>query len=251
MSEHTIQSLWIGKTLSNNERLCLHSFIHHGNEFHLYVYDEIPDIPEGVMVKDANAIIPASRIFRDNAYTYASFADWFRLKMLYELGGWWVDMDVVCLQPFKISDPYCISSEWNYKMTATEVNNTCLKCPPGAQYIGALLQMVEEKVHSGDPVKWGDVGVYLFRQKAEQYEELTKYCREPEAFCPLPYFDLSTLICPGNYHPASNTMAIHLWNEIWRRGNLDKNARYHPESVYEKLKEIYLPADKVLTPLLR
>ncbi|RYZ25830.1 MAG: hypothetical protein EOO10_17210 [Chitinophagaceae bacterium] len=38
------------------------------------------------------------------------------------------------------------------------------------------------------------------------------------------------------YRVTGNTFAIHLCNEIWKRGNLNKNERYHHWSLYEKLK---------------
>jgi hypothetical protein len=76
MSNKIIQSLWIGDTLSNNELLCLRSFIYHHHEFHLYAYNEIPGVPDGIKIKDANTIIPADHLFKDTFGTYASFADW-------------------------------------------------------------------------------------------------------------------------------------------------------------------------------
>ena len=45
MSEK-IQSLWIGNTLSNVEKLCINSYIKNGHEFDLYTYGEIDNIPE-------------------------------------------------------------------------------------------------------------------------------------------------------------------------------------------------------------
>ena len=38
----------------------------------------------------------------------------------------------------------------------------------------------------------------------------------------------------------ANTHAIHLWNELWRRSNQDKDARYPAGCLYEQLKERYL-----------
>ena len=34
-----------------------------------------------------------------------------------------------------------------------------------------------------------------------------------------------------------NMIAVHLWNEVWRRHGMDKNKTYHPESLYEQLKK--------------
>lgn len=241
MSNQIIQSLWVGKELSNNELMCVHSYLRHGHHFHLYTYDGINRIPAGVEVRDANEILPASALFTHSAYSYASFADWFRLRLLFIRGGWWVDMDTVCMRPFDIPEAYCFSSERHYSLTKEEISNTFMKAPAGDVHIGRLLAMVETRISEQQGrIQWGDLGVFLLRKELEQLEVLRPYVRPPAVFCPLDYFNLSDLICPGDYQPGPETFAIHLWNEIWKRGNLDKNAIYHPDSLYERLKLLYL-----------
>jgi hypothetical protein len=56
----------------------------------------------GVRLKDANTILPQEEIFYfENDLTHrpdiAPFADYFRIKLLYEVGGWYCDVDTVCL----------------------------------------------------------------------------------------------------------------------------------------------------------
>ena len=48
----------------------------------------------------------ASDIFRyrDNG-SYAGFANFFRYELLRKRGGWWVDLDTICLRPFPASIP--------------------------------------------------------------------------------------------------------------------------------------------------
>ncbi len=93
-----IQSLWIGSALSTMERLSLTSFVAAGHNVHLYTYDDVAGVPEGVELRDANAILPRSRIFRYAEHdTVSGFSNFFRYKLLLERGGWWVDTDVVCL----------------------------------------------------------------------------------------------------------------------------------------------------------
>lgn len=112
-----INGLWIGSKLSPLELLTLHSFVNHGHIFQLWLYDEVENtLPEGVIRKDANTIIPKRNIFRKKSSdpkhgvgkgSYGSpFSDLFRYKLLYEIGGWWVDMDVTCLKPFEFDNPY-------------------------------------------------------------------------------------------------------------------------------------------------
>ena len=89
-----VQSLWIGDRLSTLERLSVCSFLANGHEYHLYVYDDVINVPSEVSIKDANEILPQSELFKVNG-SLALFSDWFRWELLLRSGGIWVDMDLV------------------------------------------------------------------------------------------------------------------------------------------------------------
>src|SRR5437588_8393960 len=100
-SRRTIQGFWSGPPLSAINWACLRSFLAAGHHFVLYTYDLL-DVPQGVVVKDACEILPRRSIFHfQNVLTQQSdlgpFADYFRLKLLAEKGGWYCDVDTVCL----------------------------------------------------------------------------------------------------------------------------------------------------------
>ena len=83
-----IQSLWWGP-MTNLERLSAASYIKNGHPYHLYTYATfggIPNPPEGVVVKDAEDILPISEVA---PFTYlANFADRRdRLGSAYSMGG--------------------------------------------------------------------------------------------------------------------------------------------------------------------
>lgn len=126
-------SLWIGDVLSDLELLTIRSFINHGHTFRLWSYGEIKtDLPEGVLLGDANEIIPQEQVFsykNANVYghgkgSYAGFSDIFRYKLLYERGGWWTDMDVTCLKPIFSDKPYYFRPHHTL-----EVVGNVMKCP--------------------------------------------------------------------------------------------------------------------------
>ena len=107
-----IQGLWVGPELSVMEQLSVSSFLRHGHQYHLYVYDDVKNIPAGTVIKDGNEILSASRIFQyKQQASYSGFSNFFRYKLLLERGGWWVDTDTVCLKPFDFSEEYVFSSE--------------------------------------------------------------------------------------------------------------------------------------------
>ena len=162
-----VHGLWIGP-LSRLERLTLCSFLAKGHEFHLWRYEDAPDaLPRGVVVRDANEILTREKVFRKRVAdgelrlgegSYATFADLFRTKLLHELGGIWVDMDVLCLRPFDFEQPYVFRA---HRLGA--VLNV-IKCPPGSKLTGEFLDRDERtgqreldvvrfhsRLHRGDP----------------------------------------------------------------------------------------------------
>ena len=52
-----VQSLWIGPSLSNLEKLSISSFIKNGHDFHLYAHEPVEGIPPGTTLKDGNDIL--------------------------------------------------------------------------------------------------------------------------------------------------------------------------------------------------
>lgn len=232
-----IQGLWIGPELSNMEQLSIASFLENGHAYHLYVYDEVKNVPARAVVKDANEILPAARIFQyQHQASYAGFANFFRYKLLLERGGWWVDTDVVCLKPFDFADEYVFATEADGERDA--VSSGVIKAPAGSEVMAYAWQVCAEK----DPrqLKWGETGPQLITKAVDRFS-LAQYQKPCHYFNPVGYMDWHKVLGPdaeGLLHEDS--YAIHLWNEMWRRAaGKDKNAAYDPNCLYERLKTRY------------
>ena len=75
-------------------------------------------------IKDAREVLPESEIFFDckkNKYTIASFSDYFRYNMLYQNGGWWVDMDVICIKHFDLDSSFVFATERHGEKTFSAI----------------------------------------------------------------------------------------------------------------------------------
>lgn len=97
----TFQAFWHGPPLGTINRACLRTFVRHGHTVELFVYDPI-EVPGGVVLRDASVVIPRDELFYfDNDITgeqdLGPFSDLFRFKLLHDRGGWWCDVDTVCL----------------------------------------------------------------------------------------------------------------------------------------------------------
>ncbi len=97
------QGFWHGPPLGPLRSACLASFVALGHRYELYVYEPV-QVPAGVVLRDANEIIPQGEVFYyDNEVIgkpdIGPFSDLFRFKLLLERGGWWSDVDAICLSP--------------------------------------------------------------------------------------------------------------------------------------------------------
>jgi hypothetical protein len=238
-----IQGLWTGSRLSLMEKLSIASFIKNGHEYHLYAYEDIKDVPKGTLIKDANAIIPKGQLFvlRDRNTT-AGFANLFRYRLLFEKGGYWCDTDVICLKPFDFETDYVFGLE-NYRRSRSKINNAIIKAPADS----ALLRFCYETARNEDPKElvWGVIGPELFGS-AVAHHGMTGQALPPYVFYPLEWWKWRDALAGGLFTRTAvklksrQSHAIHLWQEMWRLEEIDKNATYDFRCIYEVLKRRYL-----------
>jgi len=251
-----IQSLWIGNELSLLEQLVISSFLANGHEFHLYVYAPIACIPDGTLIKDANVILKKKEIFTCNG-SYALFADWFRWKLLNRMGGYWVDMDVVCLKPFDFADDIVFGME-DVSMPA----NSVLKFPPDHALTSLMITKCEESYGARGPIlkqirstlrrmlwgnkkddlPWGHAGGPTGFRSALEMCGLLELGKPASIFYPVHYSNWQDIFFGRQDGPGvdlTDSYGLHFWNELLRGSPLDKNDRYAEGSLVEVLKERY------------
>jgi hypothetical protein len=96
-----INMFWSGPPPSPIHWACVNSFVSNGFDVQLYSYDLV-STPRGVTLCDAREVVPREHLFLfDNPFSgtgdIAPFVDYFRLKLLQNNGGWYADMDTICL----------------------------------------------------------------------------------------------------------------------------------------------------------
>lgn len=152
-----INFLWIGDTLTKMGQLSLKSFIDHGHESVLWIYDKnCKNIPDGVIIEDAGQIIHPDKVFaykgqgdcRDRSY--GGFSDIFRYYLLQEVGGWYCDMDVTCLQNFEAIS----NTEYVFRphSIAKYVGNI-LKTPKNNEFLKECIIRTEKEINE-DNYRW-------------------------------------------------------------------------------------------------
>lgn len=232
-----VQGLWIGPRLSAMERMSISSFLANGHEYHLYTYGPVEGVPPGAVVRDGCEILPRSMIFRYTGFdTVAGFSNFFRYKLLLERGGWWADADVVCLRPFDFDGEHVFGAE--LAPGEVVVGSGIIRAPAESRAMKYAWRVCAAK--RTDELRWGETGPRLV-QEAVRECGLEGSVMPFEVFSPLCYSEWRRVLEPGGvgeFGPA--THAVHLWNEMWRRAGEDKDASFHPDCLYERLKAKYL-----------
>jgi hypothetical protein len=236
-SNSFVQSLWVGKGLSTMERLTISSFLRQGHGFHLYAYSSLTGVPAGTTVLDAAEILPETDIFQyPQGGSVAGFANFFRYKLLLEKGGWWTDMDYVCLTPLDFADDLVFGSEMD--RGERFITNSMLKLPPHsafAEYAWQRCRATDTKT-----ITWGETGPKLAAEAVRSLG-LERHVQEPSVFCPLDYRSWQAALDPDiDLQFEADTRAVHLWHEKWRRAGQDHDASYPAGCLYERLKSRYL-----------
>lgn len=213
MSE--FQSFWFGEELPPYQRLAMKSFVDFGHRYTLYGYRKF-DVPEGVALRDANEILPESRVFLYGERagigrgSVAGFANLFRYHLLHREGGWWVDTDVVCLSDKVPSDETFIGWE-----DEELIGCAILRFPEDNWVVRELRDAAER---AGADVEWGATGPRLLTRIALEHglpvhPQSTSY--------PVQARDALQLLmperCSAIRQKTSPAPFLHLWNEVMRR----------------------------------
>jgi hypothetical protein len=258
MGTNPIQSLWVEGKIGTMERLCVRSFLANDHDFHLYVYDDVKGVPEGATIRDGREILTEDKIFTYQTEGFgkgglSGFANWFRYALLQKRGGWWVDMDVICVQPFDFEQERILAS--NYEGAGGYTANNCvMKLPPEDPLAEYCLNVCEQV--DPESVQFGETGPVLVNEGIRELGG-ESYTVPGSVFCPVSYQHIEDLVSPPlslwerlkrklwRHQPIGeiqgDTHAVHLWNQMWKDAGLDKEGTYPSESIYERLKRQYLP----------
>jgi hypothetical protein len=162
----TTQFLWVEGKLSTMEQLCLTSFLRNNYEVHLYTYKPVAGIPRGVRVFPAKDILAEDYIVKTqgisggiNSYTAA--ADLLRLVLLFQRGGWWFDMDMICLRHLLRPSQFRVASTWE------GLDGECpCNCAFWAQRGDSRIEELRDKdkllfKNNGSSLSFGEAGIFL------------------------------------------------------------------------------------------
>lgn len=213
-----------------------------GHEFHLYTYAPVTGVPSEVVIKDANEIVSESRIemFR----SVQNFSDFFRYALLLKKGGWYVDMDTICLKPFDFPSEYVFYQTIDNDFITAGV----CKCPPNSpimQYCYDTVNCMTKEELQKAPFQ--HIGPDLVHAAVSKFG-LTACAPPGITFDPIRWKRCWQVIDPNMTWDLSRSYALHLFHAAWNNGcqafnhpiSPDSNGQYPEGCLYEQLKRRYL-----------
>jgi hypothetical protein len=194
--------------------------------------------------------------------SFASFADLFRLELLLQRGGWWFDMDMVCIRHLPPPKQLTFASTWEGEWGQCAVN-CAMWCLPGDPCLNELGLRAQSIIQSGE-VAFGSLGPFLLQALVCE-NNLEAHIAPWWEFCPYPWRLVHRLAQRNTKafvidqfravkhrslqlidplfkaaYVRSGSRALHLHNEIWKASSLGKDEAYFPLCPIERYKRQYL-----------
>ena len=227
--------LWLGPALGPVERACIRSVLTQGHPLSLYCYDEPRNVPAGVELRDAAAVLPRSAILRHVSGSVALFADRFRYTLMQHEVGLWLDCDMYVVAPIRRAGDYVLGLE-----EPGVIGTGILRIPADSLLLPPLLALFEENSvpswlamrariaarlrlsftgRSGiAKMPWGSIGPHALSSLAKAHN-LHQLAAPPHLFFPVHWRDARWILEPGmtvedKISPC--TVSVHLWNQLIR-----------------------------------
>lgn len=257
--DYTIAALWMEGPLSYLEQLCLKSFVDAGHDVLLYHYGKVTGVPDGVVMADANDILPRTNFLKhERTGSPALHSDLFRYRMLEKSDHTiWADTDAYCMKKFKTKNGHFYGWE-----SEKHINGGVLGLPQDCDTLGELLEYtrdefaiptwygddytreLEEKRDAGTPVHaseqpwgvWGPHAVSHFLHKTGE----AKYALPQTGLYPFTFKDRRKMLKPRfdtTGYITDDTYSVHLYGRRMRRRlvEAEKDGKPHPQSLLGKL----------------
>ncbi|HET6838681.1 MAG TPA: hypothetical protein VFH41_02985 [Bradyrhizobium sp.] len=143
-----VVTFWHGP-LDTLRLTCLRSQVAAGHRVTVYSFDPLPGLPDGVGNADAEAILPCAfserlrppqpdGTWRD--WTLLQYSDFFRMRLMAEGAGLWLDADVLLLRSVEI-DPTRPYFAWE---RPRQLGNSVLYLPPNDPIVAAFTALIRQ-----------------------------------------------------------------------------------------------------------
>ena len=244
--------LWVEGRLGPVERACMRSVVAQGHRLVLWHYGPLEGVPEGVELRDGDAVVPRARLFRHvPTGSWSLFSNLFRYRLLQLGHGLWLDSDMYVLRPIPLGDGHVFGLQ-EPGLVAIGV----LLLPPDSPILAELIECYQARrippwlprrwrlryalqralrgTYRIETMPWGNLGPQAMTAMLGKYG-LSGLARSPAVFSPWNWPEADWVLHPGERledRIGPETLAAHLFNQLIRDR---KNGPAPPGSFLERL----------------
>ena len=223
-----VRTFWTGPVLSYYEILSLKSFVATGARVFVYSYEKDLVVPDGVELVDAHDILSGEvHEFRhaNGDRSLALHSDLFRYVVLQRYGGWYADLDIICLK-----DKLPEAKTYFAFMANKLLNSAILKFPAHSAFMDTIMneawQTLPEASAAYTDAARVSVGPTLFTRMIYEHGMDHLVLPKSKAY-ELAYHETMAFFDPAKCEATLARLAdsdfTHLWNEEWRMIRIPKN----------------------------
>ncbi|RTL49669.1 MAG: hypothetical protein EKK40_15075 [Bradyrhizobiaceae bacterium] len=214
-----VRTFWHGETIGPYQQLCLKSFADHGHTVEVFSYGAGQDFPDWLVARNAAEILPAGKVLvpMQQSGQIAIHADLLRYALLEKLGGWWIEPDVVLMQPDLPPGDIMFAGAPN---VFGQVPTTVLRFPPRHPL---MTKALADTVSLGETVdKWGGAGAALLTAllAGQGLRQNVAF----ESLGPVTWLSVPDLFDPAMTDEltgkCASTRFLHLQGDVWRRAGV-------------------------------
>ena len=202
------------------------TFLRKKYDLWVWTYDMELQLPDGALLKNANELIDESELFLNKCGSYASFADYFRYKVLNTYGGLYSDTDVIALRAAsELPEKQFLVTEQSPKSDSKRinVNNNVIYNPSPSPGNVIDLAYAYSRSFRKEEIYWSEIGPALLTAIVRIYPRHSFEIYPPHFANPIPGWDCPQKLLLKGAKLCNETFFVHCYNEQWRRFGIDKN----------------------------
>ncbi len=247
--ENEASFFWMGE-LSFYEIANLNSFCKNNFKVNLWTYDkelESIGLSNQINVKDARLILDEEFLYKFNQGSQksnmSSFSNIFRFELLSKYGGWWFDMDCICIKNVNSFINLAIENNFVIGRERKDYTGSSVLFFKEKDVLNNLIDTTWERINKNNyKFYWGEIGPDLITEiileknlMTETFDEKYFYKVSPGKF--YKFFQNNNLDNNKLEQILADSYVAHTWNEMFNR-YLIKKTKLPPKNsfLYQHIK---------------
>ncbi len=246
----TANFFWMGN-LSIYEIANIESFIDNGFKVNIWTYDmnlDFQHLQNKLKIKDASIILDKNLLYRFNQgkqkSSMSSFSNIFRFELLKKYGGWWFDMDCICIKGVEEFKNLTLENDFIIGRERVNYTGSSVLFFSDEDLLDRLIEATWEIINSNNyTFFWGEIGPDLISEIVLK-RNLMNETLDPSLFYRISAdkfyllfkrFPSTNSIVELN---LQNSFIVHTWNEMFKRYFIKKTKLPPTNSyLYDHLKK--------------